>query len=146
MKRLVLMIIPALICGMAFTSCASIAATDEDLIDDREDGKVSILKEGTYSGTFTVTYSSGKKTGTTTLKLENGKYICTGNPDFIPAGGSGTYSINNDKIVFVDENFWTANFDWNLILTGEYNYTFNGKKLKISAHKNDVGFYEYDLE
>jgi len=104
------------------------------------------IEEGTYSGTFTVTYSSGKKFGTTTIKLENGEYICTSNPDRIPAGGSGNYSVHKNKIIFNDVNFWTADFDWNLILSGEYDYTFDGKKLKISANKNDVGYYEYDLK
>ena len=104
------------------------------------------LEEGTYSGIFTVTYSSGKRTGETTLKLENGKYICTSNSGRIPAGGSGNYSINNKKITFNDVNFWTADFDWNLILSGEYDYTFDGKRLVFSANKNEVGNYKYDLK
>jgi hypothetical protein len=104
------------------------------------------IKEGTYKGTFTVTYSSGTQTGQTTLELKNGKFSCSGNSNRIPAGGSGTYSLDNGKITFNDENFWTADFDWNLILRGQYDYSFNGKKLKISADKNGVGNYEYDLE
>jgi hypothetical protein len=104
------------------------------------------IKEGTYKGTFTVTYSSGTQTGRTTLELKNGKFSCSGNSNRIPAGGSGTYSLDNGKITFNDENFWTADFDWNLILKGQYDYSFNGKKLKISADKNGVGNYEYDLE
>ena len=104
------------------------------------------VEEGTYKGTFTVTYSSGTQTGQTTLELKNGKFSCSGNSNRIPAGGSGTYSFDNGKITFNDENLWTADFDWNLILSGQYDYTFDGKKLKISADKNDVGNYEYDLE
>lgn len=102
--------------------------------------------DGTYKGTFTVIYSSGIQTGQTTLDLKDGKFSCSGNSDRIPAGGSGTFSSGNNKITFNDENAWTADFDWNLILRGEYDYTFDGKKLKISADKNDVGHYEYDLE
>jgi len=113
---------------------------------NRNDEISKPIEEGTYSGTFTVIYSSGKRTGTTTLSLENGKYICTGNSDRIPAGGSGDYSIKDNKITFNDVNFWTAEFDWNLILKGEYNYRFNGKELTISASKNEVGYYEYDLK
>ena len=104
------------------------------------------IKEGTYKGTFTVTYSSGTQTGQTTLELKNGKFSCSGNSNRIPAGGSGTYSLDNGKITFNDENFWTADFDWNLILSGQYDYSFNGNKLIISADKNGVGNYEYDLE
>jgi hypothetical protein len=104
------------------------------------------IEEGTYTGTFKVTYSSGTKTGAVTVELNNSNYSCTGNPDRIPAGGSGSYSIEKKKITFEDRNYWTADFDGNLILDGEYDYTFDGKKLKISANKNSVGYYEYDLE
>ncbi|MBE0650672.1 MAG: hypothetical protein IH595_07500 [Bacteroidales bacterium] len=104
------------------------------------------IENGTYTGTFTVTYSSGTETGSTTLELKNGKYTCTGNPGRIPAGGSGSYSFDSSKITFNDVNYWTGDFDWNLILNGQYNYTFDGKNLKISADKNNVGHYEYNLE
>ncbi|MCL2291147.1 MAG: hypothetical protein FWC34_10700 [Bacteroidetes bacterium] len=104
------------------------------------------IKDGTYKGVFTVTYGSEKSIGETKVTLNNGKYKCSGNFNRVPAGGSGKYSIENGKIKFQDENFWTTDFDWNLILNGEYDYTFDGKKLKISATKNDVGRYEYDLE
>jgi len=102
--------------------------------------------EGFYTGTFTVKYRDIVSSGTTVLELKDGRFINTGNYNRVPAGGSGTYSINNDKIIFNDENIWTANFDWNLILNGEYDYTFDGNRLKFSANKNGVGYYEYDLK
>ena len=40
---------------------------------------------------------------------------------------------------------WTADFDWNLILEGQYEYQCNGRNLKIFADKNGVGHYEYNL-
>ena len=110
-----------------------------------KDNSDTPISEGKYKGTFTVTYSSGKQSGQTTLVLENGRYSCTGNPDRIPAGGSGTYSFEEGKITFTDENPWTTDFDGNLILEGQYDYQYNGKNLKISADKNGVGHYEYNL-
>lgn len=104
------------------------------------------IMDGTYKGIFTVTYSSGTQRGEATLELKDGKFSCSGNSNRIPAGGSGTFVSDNKKITFNDENFWTADFDWNLILNGEYDYTFDGKKLIISANKNSVGNYKYDLE
>lgn len=104
------------------------------------------IEDGTYKGKFTVTYSSGTQSGQTTLVLKNGEFSCSGNPTKIPAGGSGTFSSNNSTITFNDVNFWTADFDWNLILSGTYDYTFNGKNLKITANKNGVGNYTYDLK
>jgi hypothetical protein len=104
------------------------------------------IKDGTYKGTFTVTYSSGIKSGQTILELKDGKFVSSGNTNRIPAGGSGTFSPENKKITFNDENPWTADFDWNLILNGKYDYAFDGKKLILSADKNGAGNYRYDLE
>jgi hypothetical protein len=110
------------------------------------------LEEGVYSGIFSVHYlgdmpdSWGKGTGETTLGLKDGRYACTGNANKIPAGGSGTYSINGNKIIFNDENGWLADFDWNLVLHGEYYYAFDGTKLRLTAIKNNVGLYEFNLD
>lgn len=104
------------------------------------------IEEGVYKGKFTVIYSSGPQTGETTLELKDGRFSCSGNSDKIPAGGSGTYSFNDGKITFNDENYWTADFDWNLISHGRYSYTLDGKRLKISAEKKGFGQYIYDLE
>jgi hypothetical protein len=131
MKKLKLILL-----GLALTAFTSACMKNHRQID-----------QGTYSGTFKVTYSSNTHTGTTTVDLKNsGKYACAGNSTRIPAGGSGKYSVEHGKILFTDENFWTADFDGNLILNGEYNYSFDGKHLKIWADKNNVGRYEYDLE
>jgi len=103
--------------------------------------------EGTYSGTFTVNYSdgTGKSTGATTLELKNGRYTCTGNHNRVPAGGSGTYSISNGKIIFADEIIWTCDFDHGLILNGECGFTFDGKNLKFSQDFAGYALYEYDF-
>jgi hypothetical protein len=78
-------------------------------------------KNGTYKGTFTVTYNNGiVRTGETTLELKNGEFSCSGNSNRIPAGGSGSFSMNENEITFLDENAWTADFDYNLILEGTY--------------------------
>ena len=139
------MIIPALICGMVFTSCNS---KSEEIFKP--------IEEGVYFGTFTVEYfvdmrEGWSSSGTTTLELKNGKYTYTS--DIPPKLCSGNYSINNDKIIFESDRTWYPDlnnvppyFDINLILAGEYDYTFTGKRLKFSAMKNDVGHYEYDFE
>ena len=108
------------------------------------DRKVMEMIAGVYSGIFTVTYNVGtseswSESVSTTLELKNGRYTCS-------YKGSGDFLIKGDKVIFKDINYWTANFDWNLILDGEYDFTFDGKKLIISAVKNGVGYYEYELE
>ena len=114
------------------------------------------IEEGIYSGTFTVEYfvdmrEGWSSSGTATLEIKNGKYTYIS--DIPPKLCSGNYSISNDKIIFdsdkgtdyPDLNIVSAYFDTNLILTGEYDYTFNGNRLKFSAIKNYVGLYEYDF-
>lgn len=112
----------------------------------------SKLENGTYTGTFTVQYSDGNPFGDedtvsrpiTLVLYANRKFECSGNTDKYPAGGSGKYKYVGDKINFEDENGWFADFDWNLILKGEYNYIKTGNNLKIFK-QGSIGYYEYDL-
>ena len=114
---------------------------------------------GRYSGSFNVEYFEGMRedwtdSGTVTLELKNGKYVY--DSDIPPTSSSGNYSITNDKIVFKKEpvivppGLYLAppDFDTNLWLNGEYDFTFDDKMLKFSATKygNGVGHYQYDLE
>jgi hypothetical protein len=103
------------------------------------------LIDGTYTGTFKVIYTSGTQTGITKITFGEGIYSCLGNGNFIPAGGSGIYIQEENKITFKDSNFWTANFDWNLILSGSYDYSFNGENLKIYIKRSSNIYYEYNL-
>ena len=115
------------------------------------------IEEGIYLGNFTIEYfvdmrEGWSSSGTSTLELKNGKYTYTS--DIPPKLCSGNYSVINGKIIFdsdgmteyPDLNYVAPYCDINLRLDGEYDYTFDGKRLKCSAIKNDVGHYEYNLE
>jgi len=116
-------------------------------------GNISLpIEEGIYFGTFAVEhYDSYAPTdwsskGTVTLELKNGRY--TYNSDIPPKLCSGNYSIINDKIVFDREGGTegvSPYFDICLRLDGEYDYTFNGKRLKFSAIRHCNGNYENDI-
>lgn len=120
---------------LVFTSC-----------DSNDDTFVQI-PNGNYTGIFTVEYTNGDtfSNPVTVGFIEENVYSSTDNADYYPAGGNGTFEIKGSTILFNDINIWTANFDWNLILSGEYNFSFNGNELVISANKNNVGFYKYEL-
>lgn len=116
-----------------------------------EEEKIEDLKifDGSYTGTFTVQYRLAAKTGPVTLELNNGKYTCSGNYKTIPAGGFGTFLTKSGTITFNAMGAWPAvgSYDMNTILNGQYNYSLDGKKLTISAVRNNiVGHYEYNLE
>ena len=100
---------------------------------------------GTYEGTFIVEYSADTLSGPISLTLASSRYNCSSNPDRIPPGGSGEFVILTDSISFTDENAWTADFDWNLILNGTYHFESVGDSLILSADKNGVGRYRYLL-
>jgi hypothetical protein len=105
--------------------------------------------DGTYTGTYTASYKTNTDSTTTTLKLKNGKYSCFGNSSKISTEGSGTYSTENGKITFNDQNTRLAIYDPNF-LNGQYNYSFDGKKLIISKKliqsAVDEGYLEYNLK
>lgn len=125
----------AIVLVFVFTAC-----NDKDKIDDTH-------LNGTYTGTFTVEYSNGNSySNTVTVTLNHNQYTCSNAENRIPAGGSGGYYLDGGKIVFLDENLWTADFDWNLILSGEYDLQLAENNVEISAMKNGVGFYQYKLQ
>ncbi|MEQ8905059.1 hypothetical protein [Ekhidna sp.] len=115
------------------------------ILSCKENNSELIPVEGTYSGVFNVHYDDQTNSGETRLSLQSGKFECDGNPDRIPAGGSGTYKVEANTIIFRDENVWTADFDWGLILSGEYTYSFDGSNL-ILIKTNGWGKYEYLLK
>ncbi|MEO8773844.1 MAG: hypothetical protein ABI371_05895 [Gelidibacter sp.] len=123
-----------LMATFAFASC------------DNDDGIHQDLS-GEYVGTFTVEYLRGEifTNPVTVIFSDKNNYKSSGNSDYIPAGGSGTYDQRNSIISFSDINLWTSNFDPNLILGGEYEYSFKGNVLAISDIRSDIGTYTYML-
>jgi len=102
--------------------------------------------EGTYSGTLTVNSyydypESWNKSCSAILELKSGNFYCVQNK----GGGSGIFTISNDKIIFNDTCVWSCDFDHSLILNGEYNFILDGHKLKIFVDKSHA-YYEWDLE
>ncbi|WP_286859647.1 MULTISPECIES: hypothetical protein [Sphingobacterium] len=112
-----------------------------------ESEKITAL-EGSYSGKFTVYYKNQDKTftGDVNVKFKADSFFCSTNKDRYPAGGSGTFEIIGNKIVFKDQNFWTADFDWALILNREYSYTLDGKELILTKDPYQNNSYTYKLK
>jgi len=103
--------------------------------------------EGEYKGTFTVEYQNDQTfSNPVEVSFSGGEFSSSTGANRFPAGGNGAYEVEKNTIQFTDKNIWTADFDWNLILNGTYNYTINGNMLTLSANKNDVGLYKYVLE
>ncbi|RDC56478.1 hypothetical protein DU508_12875 [Pedobacter chinensis] len=108
----------------------------------KKPSKDAIISNGNYSGIFKVNVPdvSTPKTYLIFISFENGKFNIVPDLTRKPIGGSGTYSINGNIASFVDKNFWTADFDWNLILSGEYTIEINGDNLTLTKR------FEPDLD
>jgi hypothetical protein len=136
MRRLVIFLLPLFV----FIACKK----DSNTIQQE-------LESAIYKGTFTVNYNDKIHSASDIEVVLNSdkSYNSTGNINpRIPAGGSGTYIIKDNAILFDDQNHWTADFDWGLVLAGEYKITSNNKKLilkKTIKYNNNTTIYEYNL-
>lgn len=99
-----------------------------------EDGQLEQkFQEDTFTGTFQGDLVFGDtEIANITLTFDGNRWSGTGDYPKYPALCSGTYSINGNKITFQNECAWTTEFDWTLILTGEYKLTKTGSTLEFS--------------
>jgi len=93
--------------------------------------------DGTYTGEFHYISPTDtvKRTGPASITFNQQNFTSARNADRIPAGGSGTLELLDDNLIdFKDENVWTANFDWGLILNGKFKYEFKGDSLILNRY------------
>jgi hypothetical protein len=108
------------------------------------------LVPGTYKGIFYRTESGATcyVLNQVSLELTSDRFSGSSSVSHYPAICHGTYSLNGTKIKFADECFWTAEFDWSLILSGEYTLSIDGNKVKMTRrYENDLqDVYELELQ
>tara|TARA_R110001592_G_C12802930_1_gene717154 strand:+ start:202 stop:573 length:372 start_codon:yes stop_codon:yes gene_type:complete len=88
---------------------------------------------GTYIGTF-------ERNGVVSnVELDLAENIFSGSSEIIkyPAICSGNYSNTSNEITFSNLCVWTAEFDWTLILDGNWTYSLNGKNLTLIKSNGD---------
>ena len=94
--------------------------------------RINIIPDGTYIGTFQRQLAfGGGDTAHVTITFSSNIYTGQSDRFHYPALCHGTYKIENNKIVFANECVWTAEFDWSLILSGEYDFSIKGNRLTI---------------
>ena len=83
------------------------------------------LLDGTYSGTFRTLVDKKEQVNDFEVVLDSRRFITNKG-----GAGLGPFEVGTrNNVKFVDELFYTANFDWNTILTGDYNYQIKGDSL-----------------
>jgi hypothetical protein len=91
------------------------------------------ILDGTYIGTFQRQIVWNKSdTANITLTFSGEQWSGSSNFEKYPALCHGTYSIDGDTIIFVNNCVWTTDFDWSLILSGKYLLTTTQKTIEFS--------------
>ena len=88
---------------------------------------------GSYIGVF----ERNGNTSNVELTLNNGQYNGQSTKDRFPALCNGNYTISGSSITFTNNCMWTADFDWTLILNGEWNYTISNNTLTLIKSNGD---------
>lgn len=105
----------------------------------------STLGDGHYSGTFRRISNGQGDTAYVNLTIAGNSFEGTNGPNNYPSICKGTYSANGQEVDFKNQCFFTANFDWSLILSGKYEYRTPGDSLIIIRDYNGIFRDEYRL-
>ena len=96
--------------------------------------------QGTFKGTLAVIPAKAYSLNPVQLVLYGKNYEC------VTGRGGGTFAIRGiNRVEFKDIHAWTADFDWNLILSGTYDYKIKGDSLILTKDINGSGRYQYKL-
>lgn len=94
---------------------------------------IATIPDGTYFGTFQRILTSGEgQKANIWLTFSSGRWSGQSDIPNYPALCHGTYKAVGEKLIFENECAFTADFDWSLILSGEYKYTLDGDNLTIT--------------
>jgi hypothetical protein len=106
-----------------------------------------VFPDGTYIGTFQRTINAGdEQISNVVLTFYDGKWSGQTDILYYPALCHGLFTIENNKIEFTNECAWPANFDWSLILSGEFDYTYNDSSLVIQkSYTNSENIVTKDI-
>ncbi|GMN10267.1 hypothetical protein MTsPCn9_13180 [Croceitalea sp. MTPC9] len=98
---------------------------------NNDDGIKKQIIEGEYVGIF----ERNGITSNVQLNLDDSGFSGESDTQKFPAICNGTYSISDNSINFSNACIWTADFDWTLILSKEWNFDFKNNTL-VLVHSN----------
>ena len=100
---------------------------------NKDNANIESNIDGQYIGTF----ERNGNTSNVKLDLINGEYSGESEIVKFPAICNGSYIISSDLIKFENQCAWTAEFDWSLILSESWNYTFENNILTMVKSNGD---------
>ena len=105
-----------------------------------DDGSVNSIMDGTYVGTFMITLEDGQiQTGDVAFTFNGSSYSCLPQQRYLPPSGAGSFQTMGQVLRLKDTSMHTAEFDWTLILNGDFSFTFNG--LHLVLQQNDTEYH-----
>lgn len=116
----------------------------------KSENEIAKIPDGIYIGTFqrTPVWGDGQ-IANVSITFASGKWSGQGDFSKYPALCRGTYEVQNNKLIFQNECAWTAEFDWSLILSGEYQFNINENSLIFTRDyrnsTNDTYHDKYNL-
>jgi hypothetical protein len=100
---------------------------------NKDDESTEVTVEGNYKGVF----ERDGNTSYVEFTLNNGSWTGESETVKFPAICNGSYSISGSVIAFENACPWTAEFDWTLILSGNWSYNLNGNTLVMTKSNGD---------
>ena len=105
---------------------------------------VPIIPDGVYKGTFQRQTMTENKSTDVTIRFSDSTFqvVEAGIAGYsgtraYPVIGTGTYSALDKGLRFVQSGYFTADFDWTIILWGDYKANLSGKDIEIWRDYND---------
>lgn len=114
---------------------------------DKDDEKtLKPFPDGVYKGTFKRHNIPGSATAEVTITFNYPNWNGTSNIANYPAICNGIYNYENYQLKFSNKCFFTADFDWTLILDGGYIDRIEGDSLVFSKSYGDGAVDVYRLK
>lgn len=88
---------------------------------------------GEWAGTF----ERDGELSNVELQFNNRQYTGSSEIQKFPAICKGEFTLKSNVIVFSNMCPWTAEFDWTLILNGEWSYVLTGNVLTLTSSIGD---------
>jgi hypothetical protein len=106
------------------------------LLTSCDDESVELID---IEGTFIRTSPNSKyEPSKVTLMFSNGQFQGESEITKYPAICRGSYEIEETNVVFTDSCFWTAEFDWSLILSGEFAAELTSDELTLQRKNGSI--------
>ncbi|MFC0516396.1 hypothetical protein ACFFGT_19470 [Mucilaginibacter angelicae] len=98
----------------------------------KNDNNQAAKLSGTYAGTFQRKVSGTGAVSNVSLSFSAEAWSGESQTVKYPALSHGTFSTSGNKVTFKNESVWTAEFDWSLILNGDYDINLFGNTVTIT--------------